>query len=172
MTGETTSLDQILALKRGETGPIVNVDEPLVKLVIFTLDGSWFAFAGEAIREVLPDSPVFYLPGCPESLEGVINVRGDIESVIDLRQVLGFLPAADKARSRILLGRAAAMHSGIRVDAVEEVMDVPQSSIQAPPHTIPDHRKAIVRGIVRFKGELVTLLDLERLFADYAAGLR
>lgn len=165
------SLDQVLEARRGETRDIVNVDEPQVKLVVLTLGGDWFAFHGDKVREVLPDSPVFHLPGCPASLEGVINVRGDIETVIDLRAVLGYPPAATAAQSRILLCQGGGMKSGVRVDAVEEVMDVPQSIVQAPPHTIPEHRRHVVLGIVAFAGHLVTLLDLDRIFADYRAGL-
>jgi purine-binding chemotaxis protein CheW len=166
-----TELDRILEVRHGEARAVVDVDEPQVKLVVLTLAGDWFAFPGDKVREVLPDSPVFYLPGCPASLEGVINVRGDIETVVDLRAVLGFAPAANRAGSRILLCRGGGMSSGVRVDTVEEVMDVPQSRIQAPPHTIPDHRKPIVLGILAFGERLVTVLDLERLFADYRAGL-
>jgi purine-binding chemotaxis protein CheW len=165
------SLDQILEARRGEARAIVNVDEPQLKLVVFTLAGDWFAFAGDKVREVLPDSPVFYLPGCPASLEGVINVRGDIDSVVNLRAVLGYPPAAEYGNSRILLCHGAAMRSGVRVDFVEEVMDIPQSRLQAPPHTIAEHRKPIVLGIVEFGGHLVTMLNLERIFTDYQAGL-
>ena len=165
------SLDQILEARRGETRAIVNVDEPQLKLVVFTLAGDWFAFQGDKVREVLPDVPVFYLPGCPASLEGVINVRGDIESVVTLRAVLGYPPTADNAHSRILLCLGGGMRTGVRVDAVEEVMDVAQSRLQSPPHTIAEHRKPLVLGIVEFGGHLVTMLDLERILADYRAGL-
>ncbi|KIM00306.1 Positive regulator of CheA protein activity (CheW) [Paramagnetospirillum magnetotacticum MS-1] len=165
------SLDQILEARRGETRAIVNVDEPQLKLVVFTLDGDWFAFAGDKVREVLPNSPVFYLPGCPQSLEGVINVRGDIDSVVNLRAVLGYGPMASLDHSRILLCQGGGMRSGVRVDGVEEVMDIAQSRIMAPPHTIPEHRKPIVLGIIEFAGHLVTLLDVERIFADYRGNL-
>lgn len=164
------SLSQVLELKRGAAGPVVDVDEPSVKLVVFTLGGGWYAFHGDRIKEVLPESQVYFLPGCPGSMEGVINVRGDIESVIQLRALLALPPAPAGAASRILLGQARSMRSGIRVDAVEEVLDVPESSIQAPPHTLPDHLRAIVLGILPFRGQMVTILDLDRMFADYRAG--
>ncbi|MGE4278283.1 MAG: chemotaxis protein CheW [Magnetospirillum sp.] len=164
------TLDQVLAIRRGAAGPVVNVDEPLVKLVVFVLNGEWFAFHGERVKEVLSDFPVYFLPGCPPGLEGVINVRGDIESVLSLRTVLRY-PAADAdSASRILLGQGAEMRSGLRVDSVEEVMDVPQSLIQAPPHTIPDHLRPLVLGIVAFQGHMVTILDMDRLLADYRVG--
>ncbi len=166
------TLDRILALRHDPAGRIVDVDEPTIKLVMVSLDDQWFAFHGERIKEVLADSPVFFLPGCPPSLEGVINVRGDIESVVRLRALLGLPEAAPGQASRIVLGQASAMRSGIRVDRVEDVVDVVESAVQAPPHTIPDHLRPIVLGIVDFHGHLVHLLDLERLFADYRAGLR
>lgn len=171
MSDSDLSLDQILEARRGEARQVVNVDEPQIKLVIFTLAEEWFAFLGEKVREVLSDSPVFYLPGCPDSLEGVINVRGDIETVVDLRLVLGFPPGDGRAESRILLCRGADMRSGVRVDSVREVTDVAQSRLQAPPHTIPEHRKLIVLGVVEFGGHMVSVLDLERLFSDYRSGL-
>lgn len=168
--GDDLTLDQVLAIRRGAAGPVVNVDEPLVKLVVFVLNGDWFAFHGERVKEVLSDCPVYFLPGCPPSLEGVINVRGDIESVLSLRSVLRYPAAAPAAASRVLLGQGADLRSGLRVDSVEEVMDVPQSLIQAPPHTIADHLRPLVLGIVAFHGHMVTLLDMDRLLADYRAG--
>jgi len=165
------ALDQVLAVKRSAAGPVVDVDEPSVKLVVFVLGTDWFAFHGERIKEVLSDCPVYFLPGCPPSLEGVINVRGDIESVIRLRVLLRLAEdGGAMTGSRILLGQGAAMRSGIRVDRVEEVMDVPQSAIQPPPHTIAEHLRPLVLGIVSFQDHMVTVLDLERIFQDYRAG--
>ena len=77
-----TTLDQVLTQRLEAHKKIVNVDEPLVKLVIFALGNEHFAFQGDCIHEILTKVDVFFVPGCPPSLEGVINVRGDIESVI------------------------------------------------------------------------------------------
>jgi len=171
MEERATTLDDILARKRQTGGEVVNVDEPAVKLVFCSLGEQWYAFYGEVIREVLADHEVYYLPGCPSSMEGVINVRGDIESVISLRSVLGLPEVKIAASSRILLGKTSAMSSGIRVDCVEEVLDVLQSAIQSPPHTLPEHLRPVVLGIVMYHEHPVHLLDLERIFADYREGL-
>ena len=165
------TLDQVLASRQG-AGAIVNVDEPQIKLVVFTLDADWFAFPADSIREVLSDIQVFPLPRCPASLEGVINLRGDIESVIRLRSVLRYPDAPEGALSRVLLGEGGAMRSGIRVDRVEEVLDVPQRALRPAPHTIPDHLRDLVLGILDFSGRSVTVLSLERLFEDYRAAVR
>lgn len=171
MTEQPLTLDQILAVRRGAAARVVDVDVPMIKLVVFSLAGGWYAFAAEGVVEVLPDCPVYFLPGCPPSLEGVINVRGDIESVIRLRRVLGLPPAEPESASRILIGRTATMRSGLRVDAVEDVLDVPEETIQAPPHTIDERLKPLVRGILPLRGHLVMVLDLERLFSDDRAML-
>jgi purine-binding chemotaxis protein CheW len=166
MEQEQSGLDKILSSRR-ETAEIVDVDEPTVKLVIFEIGGEWFAFSGESIREILPPSDVYFVPGCPASLEGVINVRGDIESVIRIAELLG-KPATDPAStSSILIGHGGGMHSGIRVDRVVDVLDVVQSVIQPPPSTLSESMRRIVSGVIKHQEVPVTILDLNHLFEDY-----
>lgn len=173
MEQEQIGLDKILSLRREASAEIVNVDEPTVKLVIFELDKQWFAFYGEHIREILAGTSVFFVPGCPPSLEGVINVRGDIESVIRLHEMLHIPSGGDHitVNSSILLGRGGGMSSGIRVDRVVDVIDMPQSSILSPPATLPDHMRALVLGVFCFQEQPVAVLELDKIFADYARGL-
>jgi purine-binding chemotaxis protein CheW len=171
MSEVRVSLDQVLSQRREVNKEIVNVDEPAVKLVIFALGDDWFAFHGERIREILAQADIFFVPGCPPSLEGVINVRGDIESVIRPHELL-HLPDSGLGRgSSILLGRGGGMSSGIRVDRVVDVVDVPQSSIRQPPATLPEHMRVLVLGVLRFQEQPVAVLDLDKMFTDYAHGL-
>lgn len=97
------ALDQILTQRREAKREIVNVDEPVVKLVIFALSGERFALPGERVREILAGAQVFFVPGCPASLEGVINVRGDIESVVRLNELLRLPASSEDTASSILL---------------------------------------------------------------------
>ncbi|MBS4099314.1 MAG: purine-binding chemotaxis protein CheW [Sulfuricella sp.] len=165
------TLDQVLTQRREANREIVNVDEPTTKLVIFTLTGEWFAFNGERIREILSHTEVFFVPGCPASLEGVINVRGDIESVISLNDLLHLAASEPGRGASILLGRGGGMSSGIRVEEVVDVVDIVQSNIHPPPSTIPDHLRPIVLGILTFKDKPVTVLDLDQIFSDYSRTL-
>lgn len=172
MNQQEITLDQVLSQRREASRDIINVDEPTTKLVIFELQGDLFAFPGESIREILSQVDVFFVPGCPPSLEGVINVRGDIESVISLHELLHLPETAVISSTSYLLGRGAGMSSGIRVDNVVDVVDVLLSNIHKPPTTLPKHLRAIVSGILQFKEEkTVTVLDLDRIFADYSHGL-
>ena len=166
-----TNLDQILAKRQTARKEIVNVDEPLIKLVIFALGEDWFAFHGERIREILTKASIFFVPGCPASLEGVINVRGDIESVIRLNELLQVPLPEPGTPSAILLGSGTAMNSGIRIDRVVDLIDIPQSFIQPPPANLPDQMRPFVSGLLRFKERPVSVLDLEQLFSQYVKGL-
>lgn len=161
------TLDQVLTQRHDAQRDIVNVDEPTSKLVIFELHGDWFAFHGDKIREVLSQVDVFFVPGCPTFLEGVINVRGDIESVVSLNERLQLPESRNRLSSSYLLGRGANISSGIRVDKMVDVIDVPLSSIHEPLDTLPEHLRAIVSGILQLKEKTVTVLDLDRIFADY-----
>ena len=171
MEQQQSGLDKILSLRREASTEIVNVDEPVVKLVIFELGGEYFAFPGEAIREILPQVDIFFVPGCPASLEGVINVRGDIESVISMAELLGRPVAHAALKSSILRGQGGFISSGIRVDRVVDVLDVVQSAIQSPPATLPEHMRHIVSGLMQHHNMPVAILDLNRIFEDYRRGL-
>lgn len=166
-----TNLEQIFAKRQLDRKEIINVDETTIKLVLFALGNDWFAFHGDRIREILNNATIFFVPGCPASLEGVINVRGDIESVIRLNELLQVpLPEA-RRQSAILLGAGTTMSSGIRVDAVIDVIDVPQSLIQPPPTNLPEQLRPYTSGLLHFKEKAVTVLDLEQIFTQYAQGL-
>ena len=73
--------------------------------------------------------------------------------------------------STILLGSGNGIRSGIRVDRVLDVVDVPQSTIRPVPTTLPEHLRTLVLGILRFQEQTVAVLDIDKLFADYARGL-
>lgn len=173
---DSQSLDDILSQHHGQRQAVVEVDAPPIKLVIFALGAAWFAFYGSHVREILPDTPVHFVPGCPPALEGVINVRGDIQTVIRL-QLLLQLPAPAAAStstaqgSAIILGRAGALDSGLRVDSVVDVVDIPASHLQPPPSNLADPLRPWVLGVLQFQDHPVTVLDVERLLTDYFQGL-
>ena len=152
-------------LKRRGTGQqIVDVEEERIKVVIFTLRGGYYAFYGEDIREILHYTNIFYVPGSPEYIVGIINVRGDIESVIDIGH---FLDEKGAARDDPLIAMAVRddFHSGIMIDAIEDVVDVPVTSIHPPLTTLNGAAKDLVIGGIEYAGMAVSLLDIGKLAA-------
>ncbi|CAK0762422.1 Purine-binding chemotaxis protein CheW [Gammaproteobacteria bacterium] len=171
MNEPPSTLDAILATRREISSQILSVDEPTVQLVVFVLQGEWHAFHGDRIREILPYGTVHFIPGCPSSLEGVINVRGDIASVICLETLFGRPNTLPSRNTAILLGQGGGMESGIRVDEVVDVLEIPVSAIQAPPATLPDPLRPLALGVFTCHDRPVMVLNLDRLFEDYRRGL-
>lgn len=171
-----SQLEQILNQRQTHQQAIVDVDEPVIKLVIFSLSEQHFAFISDAVKEVLPGTEaVFFVPGMPDSVEGVINVRGDIESVIKLHSLLQLPDTLEKTTlhlTSILLARSqqTQMRSGLRVDRLLDVVDLAQSQIQPPPEALPEYLKAYVTGLLQFAGLAVAVLDIDALFGAWQKG--
>ena len=141
---------------------IVDVEEERVKVVVFTSGGNRYAFYGRDIREILPPREIFPVPSLPAGLPGLINVRGDIESVIDIRHFLGGTPA-DAAKCLIAIAERGAFRSGILIDSVEDVVDLPLSSIKPPLSTLGGNARELAAGEVELGSATATLLNLETL---------
>lgn len=168
---EASGLDRILdELEAGEGRFDAEIES--VELLVFSLSERLFAFPGSDIREILPSAKVCFVPGCPPEIEGVVNVRGDIESLMTLYGALGLAAEKPGERWSILLGQAAGMRSGIRVDRVVDVVSVPKDSIRQPHTALSDTLRPLVTGILIYKGAAAAVLDLSRIFAGFlnAAG--
>jgi purine-binding chemotaxis protein CheW len=137
--------------------------EEQVKVVIFRSGSGRYAFHGRAIREILDGCEPQWAPALPPFMPGLIQVRGDIEPVIDLRY---FLDGAGTAgNGQIAMAASGDFHAGILVDAVEEVADLPADAIQpAPDGAGPDlAEEGFQRG-----DAWIPLIDLARLAAKAA----
>ena len=170
-------LSEILGPNGGDDEPI-EVDSPAVKLVVFEIGDRLFAFPGPQVIEILPLPPIYFVPGCPPALEGVIDVRGEIWSALRLGDLIGVphradpapRPAAGRDRSALLLGRTSAMQSALRVDAALDVLDCPRDSLLPPPESLPAPLSSLATGVFSYGGQSLVALDMERLFAAWLEG--
>ncbi len=160
-------LDEVL--RRKSKGQIVDVDEAKTKLVIFALRDGLYAFSGTDVKEILPLGRIFYVPGSPPSVLGVINVRGEIESVVAINAFLGLPDSPRTPRSRIVLGARDGIRSGVLVDSLEDVVDVPVSSVMPPLAILDAARKDLVTGEVQYHDRHVIVLDIGKIFAKISA---
>ena len=168
-----SQLDQLLA-QQHQQQDIVDVDEPVIKLVIFTLGDYYFALPGSVVKEVLPgDETVFFVPGLPASVEGMINLRGDVKSVIGLYALLQLQSSLQKqsmASSAILIIHGQHMRSAVRVDRLLDVVDIAQSQIHLPPDSLPEHLRPYVTGLLQFDDVAVSVLSIDELFSAWLQG--
>ena len=140
--------------------------EEWVKIVLVRVGAGRYAFLGRDIQEILSGNEIFWVPGLPDFLPGLIHVRGDIESVIDIQRLLGApREAPGPAGHLIVMAVREGFRSGILVDEVEDVVDLPRSAIQPTLITLEEGVRDLVAGELRLGDRLVPLLDLERIQA-------
>ncbi|MDD2851119.1 MAG: chemotaxis protein CheW [Desulfuromonadaceae bacterium] len=150
--------------KRQRTKEIVDVEEERVKVVIFMCSGNRYAFYGADIREILPACDICWVPCLPEYIPGLINVRGDIESVIDISYFFGE-ELTDQGTRLIAMAVRGDFHSGVIIDAIQDVVDIPLSTIQPPLATLNGAARDLVIGEIAYAGETISLLDVGKLAA-------
>jgi purine-binding chemotaxis protein CheW len=137
----------------------------MMKLVIFELGGDLFAADVLAVDRVLRYVAPSAVPDVPVWVEGVIEHRGGVIPVIDLRRRLGVAELAIDAGARILvLNTSAGFVAGI-VDAVRVVAVVPTGAVTAPPPLFRGMSGDAIRGIAKVGERLVVVLDVERVMA-------
>ncbi len=150
--------------KRKDSKLEIQKEEEKVKLVVFTLGSHYYALHGEDVKEILTVLKIVKVPATPNFILGIINVRGDIQSVIDVNLFMGQPPTQTSAESRIVIAEKNGIRSGILVDTVQDVLDTPKDSIQNPISTLNDTIRYFVDGEFSYRHHNVTLLDAGKLF--------
>jgi purine-binding chemotaxis protein CheW len=133
------------------------------QLVVFQLGSELYGVEIARVHEIIRLQPVTRVPRAPAFVEGVINLRGKVIPVIDLRRRFG-LPSADHTRaSRIVVVEIGDQVVGIVVDGVSEVLRVKTSIIEPPSPVVTGVDSEYLHGIARLTDRLVILLDLDRV---------
>jgi len=116
-----------------------------------------------SLHEIVRVPEITAVPDAPEYLEGVINLRGKIVSVMDLRKRFGQKQAALKRQNRILVVEHAGRLAGLIVDSASEVLKIPAEAVEPPPAAFQDGGLNCVTGLGKVAGRLVVLLDMNKL---------
>ncbi len=116
-----------------------------------------------AVHEIVRVPEITAVPDAPDYLEGVINLRGKIVSIIDLRKRFGEPAAQPSNRNRILVAEVNGKLLGLVVDSASEVLKIARSQIEAPPALVQEGRLNCVTGVGKLQGRLLILIDLARL---------
>ncbi|MEK6538915.1 MAG: protein phosphatase CheZ [Nitrospirota bacterium] len=142
--------------------------EKVLQLVGFVVGGERFAVDISDIHEINRYEHINRMPELPGNVLGVIDLRGMVIPVIDLGSKLG-IPGREVTRdTRIIIVGFSGDKIGIIVDAVSEVLRVPDDSLEKPPAITQSISSEYIRGIIRNNGYITVVLDLARLFKDYS----
>ena len=118
-----------------------------------------------SLHEIVRVPEITAVPDAPDYLEGVINLRGKIVSVVDLRKRFGKPSAGLDRRNRILVVEHRGRLAGMIVDSASEVLKIPESDIETAPAMMREGGLDCVTGLGKFQGRLVILLDISKVLA-------
>ncbi len=136
--------------------------------IVFTLAGVRYGVGIEQILELDKVPPITPVPGLPEFVRGVANLRGDIIAVLDLRAVVGLAPGGDLRQKRMLVVRHGQEEAncGLIVDAVEGIAPVALARLHQLTGPLQDQVAPLLSGVYEHEQQLLNILDLDRLFAS------
>jgi purine-binding chemotaxis protein CheW len=118
-----------------------------------------------SLHEIVRVPEITAVPDAPDYLEGVINLRGKIVSVMDLRKRFGDKQAKLKKNNRILVVEHSGKLAGLIVDSASEVLKIAGEDIEVPPAVFQEGGLNCVTGLGKVKDRLIVLLDMTRLLA-------
>ena len=137
-----------------------------VHIVGFQVGRETYGVPITSLHEIVRVPEITAVPDAPGYLEGVINLRGKIVSVIDLRKRFGDKQAVSNRRNRILVVEHNSRLSGLIVDSASEVLKIPTSEIEPAPAVFQENGFNCVTGLGKYNGRLIVLLDINKLLAN------
>jgi len=143
----------------------VSVVVEMLQLVTFNLGSEEFALDILLVQEINRRVEITKVPKTPEFVEGVINLRGKIVPVLDLRKRFGLVGHEFTAQSRIIVVNIDNRVLGLLVDSVSEVLQIPAQTIEPPPPLVAGIDAAYIKGIGKFEDRLLILLDLGKILS-------
>lgn len=136
------------------------------QLVAFYLANEEYGVEIVQIQEIIRKMEITRIPGMPDFIEGVINLRGKIIPVIDLRKRFDLELTEDTDRTRIIVTQTSDQIIGLIVDGVSEVVHLPSDQIEPIPQTISAIDAEYLSGVGKLENRLVILLNLDKLFSE------
>ena len=143
-----------------------NVAEEVLQWVTFQLDRETYGINVMQVQEVLRYTEIAAVPGAPDYVLGIINLRGNVVTVIDTRSRFGLQPAEVSDNSRIVIIEAEKQVIGILVDSVAEVVYLRASEIDVAPSVGTEESAKFIQGVSNRDGQLLILVDLNKLLSD------
>ncbi|TCK18818.1 CheW protein [Thiogranum longum] len=144
----------------------VNSKDDIVQWVTFRLADETYGINVMQVQEVLRVSEIAPVPGAPHYVLGIINLRGNVVTVIDTRTRLGLATTEVTDSTRIVIIETARHVVGILVDCVAEVVDVATSEVESAPNVGSDESANYIQGVASRENELLILVDLNKLLTD------
>ncbi len=134
-----------------------------LQVVGFRIGDETYGVRISVVREIVRVPEITAVPNAPDHIEGVINLRGKIIPVMDLRKRFGIKNVEPNKKNRILVVELESKMVGLIVNSASEVLKIPPSDIEMPNTMFPEGELSYVTGVGKLHGRLVILLDIGKL---------
>jgi purine-binding chemotaxis protein CheW len=141
-------------------------NDEVLQWVTFKLDSETYGINVMQVQEVLRYSEIAPVPGAPAYVLGIINLRGNVVTVIDTRSRFGLVSAEITDNTRVVIIESEKQVIGILVDSVAEVVYLKKSDVDLAPNVGNDESAKFIQGVSNRDGELLILVDLNKLLTD------
>ena len=141
-------------------------DDELLQLVTFSISDEEFGVDILKVQEIIRTMEISKVPRAPDFVEGVINLRGKVIPIIDLRRRFGLAHKLHDKNTRIIVIEMTDVIVGFVVDAVSEVLRIPTSTVEPPPPVVAGMDSEYISGVGKLEGSLLILLDLDKLLSS------
>jgi purine-binding chemotaxis protein CheW len=147
------------------------LDDEIIQLVTFSVGGEEFGVDILKVKEIIRTMNITRVPKAPGFIEGVINLRGKVVPIIDMRKRFGLPVTAHTKRTRLVVMEINTIILGFVVDSVSEVLRLPAGRLEPPPPVVAGLDADYVESIGKLGDRLLILLDLDRLLQSEEATL-
>ena len=141
-------------------------EDEIFQRVTFLLENETYGINVMQVQEILRYSEIAAVPGAPDYVLGIINIRGNVVTVIDTRSRFGSMPADITDNSRIVIIEAEKQVIGILVDSVAEVVYLKKSEMEPSPHVGTEESSQFIQGVCNRDNGLFILVDLDKLLSN------
>ena len=121
------------------------------------------------IQEINKHMEMTRVPQAPDYVKGILNLRGQIVTIIDLRQKLGLAPAGSDEDARNIIVKSQEEYIGLMVDRISDVVNVDRDKLESPPASMDGVQGKFFKGVYKTEKSLVGILEMEEILKEDAA---
>ena len=137
--------------------------ENSINLVTFKLGQNEYAIDIMQAKEIIKMEKITLIPNAPDYVEGVINLRGNIIPIVDLKKRFNLEENDGEKNTGIIIVKIDDVDMGIIIDAISKVVSIATSNIQPPPPMLSGIGQKYIKGVAKLEDKLLVVLDLEKL---------
>ncbi|WP_289136441.1 chemotaxis protein CheW [uncultured Brevibacillus sp.] len=136
-----------------------------VKVIVFRLKDEEYGVEVDQVKSIEKLEHITRVPRTPKFVKGVINLRGVVTPIIDLRNRFSLEDSEYSEATRIIIVAVGELEVGLIVDAANDVIDIPVNAIEPPPEVVGGVEAAYLRGVAKLDRRLLILLNLDKVLS-------